>query len=290
MQTPISFGNHGVRQAKGSQTAHADLVPLLIGSQTLDGESFGQLKPPSWDHANVVDQPPAVSRELNHVIDPRQWLENPDNGWNTIPKLTIFPGPKYIVKEPKTQEHMMPFFLQSLPADNPGGLEHRFGEQTVICPSYGLYATYEAQALNGCVPLPMEIPEGLIYVNGKQFHAILRRRKARAKAEKDSKTSKVRKPYLHESRHLHAMRRVRGCGGRFANTKKEGNGQSENNAVLASSIFHVDHSNHHYVERLHPSPSPFHSHVNMVDGGQGTTSSICSSWGAAADGCCYLKV
>ncbi|XP_042387635.1 nuclear transcription factor Y subunit A-10-like [Zingiber officinale] len=274
MQTPIFFGNHGVRQAKGSQTAHANLVPLSIGSQTLYGESFGQLKPPSWDHANVVDQPPAVSRELNHVLDPRQWLENPDNGWNGIPKLTIFPGPKYIVKEPKTQEHMMPFFLQSLPADNPGGLEHRFGEQTV----------------NGCVPLPMEIPEGLIYVNGKQFHAILRRRKARAKAEKDSKTSKVRKPYLHESRHLHAMRRVRGCGGRFANTKKEGNGQSENNAVLASSILHVDHSNHHYVERLHPSPSPFHSHVNMVDGGQGTTSSICSSWGAAADGCCYLKV
>lgn len=49
---------------------------------------------------------------------------------------------------------------------------------------------------NGRVLLPMEMPEGLVYVNGKQFHAILRRRKARAKAEKDSKTRKVRKVHF----------------------------------------------------------------------------------------------
>ena len=83
--------------------------------------------------------------------------------------------------------------------------------------------------------------EAPLYVNAKQFHRILKRRVARQKLEEQLRlTSKGRKPYLHESRHNHAMRRPRGPGGRFLTADEVAAMEKEKNGENGSSTENKD--------------------------------------------------
>ncbi|GAX17635.1 nuclear transcription factor Y, alpha [Fistulifera solaris] len=77
------------------------------------------------------------------------------------------------------------------------------------------HALFEQRASHG--------PSGPTYVNAKQYFRILKRREARKVLEAYfARTRRARqdKPYLHESRHKHALRRLRDSSGRFL-TKSE---------------------------------------------------------------------
>ncbi|KAI8605922.1 CCAAT-binding transcription factor (CBF-B/NF-YA) subunit B-domain-containing protein [Dissophora ornata] len=107
----------------------------------------------------------------------------------------------------------------------------------------------------------VEEPEEPLYVNAKQYHRILKRRAARANLEAQNRLLQRGRKFMHESRHLHAMRRPRGPGGRFLTaaeiaamdeqevSKSSGGAGNANNGSSSSSSHgssNINHSNGHY--------------------------------------------
>ncbi|KAF3442759.1 hypothetical protein FNV43_RR16676 [Rhamnella rubrinervis] len=293
-----------------------------FGSQSIFGESCGQLKPLSMEHPGSGDQLSAT-KQAGRVTELGQ-----DKGNTT--QFTIFPGDfKFSGDGQKPQAAI------SLP-DYHTRFELGVG-QPMICTKYpyvdqryGVFS-YGPQ-ISGRIMLPLNLTtdDGPIYVNAKQYHGIIRRRQSRAKAAVlENRLPKARKQYMHESRHLHAMRRPRGCGGRFLNTKSSDNGKEGNEAkkvsnghlfsqhsgsqsseVLQSesgtlnspkeingsscnvsgsevtSIYSRGDLDHFPITHLGPS---IHSLSHVIDGG-GRGIPMPSKWIAAGDTCCNLKV
>lgn len=83
-------------------------------------------------------------------------------------------------------------------------------------------------------PVPKE--EEPLYVNARQYHRILKRRAARQKLEAEGRLPKKRQKYLHESRHQHALARVRGEGGKFNKGKTRSANDKEKTADQVSDV------------------------------------------------------
>uniref|UniRef100_A0A1J3CCA1 Nuclear transcription factor Y subunit n=1 Tax=Noccaea caerulescens TaxID=107243 RepID=A0A1J3CCA1_NOCCA len=180
---------------------------------------------------------------------------------------------------------------------------------------YGVVSAYGSQS-RVMLPLNMETEDGTIYVNSKQYHGIIRRRQSRAKAaavlDQNRLSSRCRKPYMHHSRHLHALRRPRGSGGRFLNTKSQNMEKSGTNAKKADGTKQIQsqpqQSNSQNSEVVHPESGTMNLSTGLSVSGSEVTSMnyflssssvnplggmvMPSKWIAAAtmdNGCCNFK-
>ncbi|XP_040378323.1 nuclear transcription factor Y subunit A-3-like isoform X2 [Oryza brachyantha] len=176
-------------------------------SPTKSGQSHQEASAASDSSLN--GQHTSAQSDINH----NDSYEKGDHGTKSVLSLgnteAAFPPSKF--------DYNQPFACVSYPY----GTDPYYGGVLTGYTSHAFVHPQISGAANSRMPLPV-VPsaEEPIFVNAKQYHAILRRRQTRAKLEAQNKMVKGRKPYLHESRHRHAMKRARGSGGRFL-TKKE---------------------------------------------------------------------
>nr|CAD1819712.1 unnamed protein product [Ananas comosus var. bracteatus] len=189
----MSFKVHeGVGQVSFNLQNNGNPIPWWIGTQPLHGASFGQFK--SLNEKNTMGEEgylgPAIPVKVTG-----------DATEFSLSQVGFVSGSINTEKKgAKFSQPLENLTLQSPLPEYVGHFDSGLGHSTVYSSfSYadqccGLYTSYGTQAMNGRMLLPLSMTaDEPIYVNAKQFHGILRRRRARAKAARENKLIKVRK-------------------------------------------------------------------------------------------------
>ncbi|KAJ8949717.1 hypothetical protein NQ318_013586 [Aromia moschata] len=136
-----------------------------------------------------------------------------------------------------------PVVPQTLTTGSPNQIAMANGNLVMMVPS-----TSGQQFQRVQIPGTEFLEEEPLYVNAKQYRRILKRRQARAKLEAEGKIPKERPKYLHESRHRHAMNRIRGEGGRFHSGSVKKRREEELARQQQQQQQHQQQQTHHEVQ------------------------------------------